>query len=96
MLVLVILLSLVGFFFLLVLFAMLIGEGFKQKFGKYDMPDSIAKEFIKKLLPEIPIPDYLFPVLIVELKSLGFQKGITEKEIKEHLENFVLEHLGGC
>lgn len=91
MLVLVILLSLVGFFFLLIMYAFTIGKGFQQKFGKFDMPESDAKDFIQKLLPDISIPDYLFPVLIEELKSLGFQKDITDEKVKEHLQNIIRE-----
>jgi hypothetical protein len=91
MLVFVILLSLVVFFFLLILFAFIIGKGFQQKFGKFDMPERDAKDFIQKLLPDISIPDYLFPILIVELKSLGFQHDITDEEVKDNLQKIIRE-----
>ena len=88
-----ILLGLIVLILFIVLFAFLIGEGFKQKFGKYDMPNNMAREFIKNLLPDIEIPEHLFPFLIEELKSMGFKEKITQEEVKLHLQKIICDEI---
>ncbi len=73
----IILTIIVGFFYLL-------GKGFEQKFGRFDMPIEQLDKVIHKFLADYDITDVDLPFLRKELYELGFTN-LSKEDIKIEL-----------
>ena len=83
----IVLIFLVPIVLFLLLLAMKSGLG--QKFGKFDMSEESSRQFIINLFPNEEIPPHLFPILILRLRELGFEKNITIEEVKVELREIL-------
>ena len=74
----------VGFFYLL-------GKGFEQKFGRFDMPIEQLDKVIYEFLPDYDIIDVDLPFLRKELYDLGFTD-LSMEDIKIELIRILQEY----
>jgi len=63
----------------------LLGKGFRQKFGRFDMPESQLNALIVKLLPDENILNTHLSILRERLIELG-HTDLTEEQIIEELK----------
>lgn len=74
----------VGFFYLL-------GKGFEQKFGRFDMPIEQLDKVIYEFLSDENVKDSALPFLRKELNELGFTD-LSKDDIKIELIRILQEY----